>query len=79
MNTDLKQRIESALDTMRPFLQADGGDVQLLDVDEQMVVKLKLLGACSSCQMSHMTMKAGIEEGIKRAIPEISSVVAVNV
>lgn len=71
-------RIEATLDTIRPFLQADGGDVELIDVDEDMVVKLKLLGACSSCDISHMTMKAGIEQSIRKAIPEITHVVAVD-
>lgn len=74
---DINQRIEEVLNTMRPFLNADGGDVELVEVDNN-VVKLKLLGACSSCNMSHMTMKAGIEEGIKKAIPEIESVEAIN-
>lgn len=75
---NLLTRIEATLDTIRPFLQADGGDVELIDVDEDMVVRLKLLGACSSCDISHMTMKAGIEQSIRKAIPEITHVVAVD-
>ncbi len=75
---NLMSRIEATLETVRPFLQADGGDVELLDVSEDMVVKLKLLGACSNCDISHMTMKAGIEESIRKAIPEVSQVVAVD-
>ena len=78
MQTDnLKERIEEVLDTMRPFLKADGGDVEFVEV-EGGTVKLRLLGACSSCNMSNMTMKAGIEEGIKKAIPGIQSVEAVD-
>lgn len=77
MNTALQEKIEDALNTMRPYLQADGGDVELVDVTPEMVVSLRLTGACKSCEMSHMTMKAGIEEGLRKAIPEITGVVAV--
>lgn len=76
--TDLTQKIEIALNSMRPFLQADGGDVELVDVTDEMEVQLKLVGNCSSCSMSHMTMKAGIENGIKSAIPQIKKVTAVQ-
>jgi Fe-S cluster biogenesis protein NfuA len=72
------ERVEAALDKIRPFLKADGGDVRVIEITEDMVVKLELVGACESCPMSHMTMKAGIEEAIKRDLPEIKSVVAVN-
>ncbi|WP_339606870.1 NifU family protein [uncultured Roseivirga sp.] len=74
----MKERVEAALEKIRPFLLADGGDVKVLEITEDMVVRLELLGACESCPMSHMTMKAGIEEAIKRDIPEIKGVVAVN-
>ncbi|GHE61244.1 MULTISPECIES: NifU family protein [Roseivirga] len=73
------ERIEAALERIRPFLIADGGNVKVLEVTDDLVVKLELEGACESCPMSHMTMKAGIEEAIKRDIPEIKQVVAVNV
>lgn len=76
--TELEQKIEIALNSMRPFLQADGGDVELVDITDEMEVQLKLVGNCSSCSMSHMTMKAGIENGLKNAIPQITRVVAVN-
>lgn len=76
-NTEIRTKVEEVLDTMRPFLQADGGDVELVGIDEDKVL-LKLLGACSNCTMSHMTMKAGIEEGIRKAIPEIRTVEAIN-
>jgi Fe-S cluster biogenesis protein NfuA len=78
MTTELRDKIEIALNSMRPFLQADGGDVELVDVTEDMDVQLRLLGNCSSCGMSHMTMKAGIENGLRSAIPQIKNVVAVN-
>jgi Fe-S cluster biogenesis protein NfuA len=77
MSEEIIDKIELALNSMRPFLQADGGDVELVEVTEEMEVRLKLTGNCSSCEMSHMTMKAGIENGLKNAIPQISRVVAV--
>jgi Fe-S cluster biogenesis protein NfuA len=75
--TELEQKIEIALNSMRPFLQADGGDVELIDITDEMEVQLRLLGNCSSCSMSSMTMKAGIENGLKSAIPQITKVTAV--
>ncbi len=75
---EMIQKIEIALNSMRPFLHADGGDVELVEVTKEMEVRLRLKGNCSSCEMSGMTMKAGIENGLKSAIPEIVSVVAVN-
>lgn len=74
---ELRKKIEEVLDTMRPFLNADGGNVELVEIEEGKIVKLRLLGACSSCSMSHMTMKAGIEEGIKKALPQIETVLAI--
>lgn len=70
-------KIQDALKQIRPFLEADGGDVELVDVTSDYVARVKLLGACSSCSMSSMTMKAGIEDAIKRASSEIKSVIAV--
>tara|TARA_R110001592_G_scaffold4998_1_gene27443 strand:+ start:2131 stop:2367 length:237 start_codon:yes stop_codon:yes gene_type:complete len=72
------ERVEAALEKIRPFLKADGGDVKVLEITDEMIVRLELLGACESCPMSHMTMKAGIEEAIMRDIPEIKGVVAVS-
>lgn len=76
---DLIKKVEEALDQVRPYLQADGGNVSLLEITEEKVVKLELLGACKSCSMSMMTLRAGIEESIKRSVPEITAVEAVNV
>lgn len=78
-NPQLMERVEKALDTIRPYLEADGGNVKVLDITEDMIVKLELLGACGSCPMSAMTLKAGVEESIKKAVPEITAVEAVNV
>ena len=73
----LRQRIEETLDSIRPYLMADGGSVRLQDVTEEMVVELELLGACGTCPMSMMTLRAGIEQAIKRAVPEVTRVEAV--
>lgn len=78
MNELMREKVEIALNSMRPFLQADGGDVELIDVTDDMEVQLRLTGNCSSCNISHITMKAGIENGIKNAIPEITRVVAIS-
>ena len=82
MEIDLKQdlytRVEQALDNMRPYLLADGGDVKLVEITEDQIVLVELLGACETCPMSPMTMKAGIEEAIKRVAPEIQSIKAIN-
>lgn len=71
-------KIEEALTLIRPYLQADGGDVSLVELTEDKIVRLELLGTCKSCSMSMMTFKAGIEETIKRAVPEIKAVEALN-
>lgn len=71
-------RVDKALDSMRPYLAADGGNVKVLDVTEDGVVRLELMGSCGSCPMSAMTFKGGLEEAILKAVPEISRVEAVN-
>ena len=72
---DLNARIEKALDTIRPYLQADGGDIALVEISEKMVVKVRLTGACETCNVSMMTLKNGVEVAIKREAPEIESVI----
>lgn len=74
----LKEKVSEVLDKIRPLLQRDGGDVQLIDVQENGVVKVKLVGACSGCPMSTMTLKNAIESTIKQEIPEITSVESVE-
>ena len=78
MQTELREQIEFALDTIRPYLEADGGNVRIVELTDDKVLKIEMLGNCGSCPMSTMTLKAGVEEAIKRAIPEISRVEAVN-
>ena len=75
---DLLQRVEAALDTIRPYLEADGGNVSIEEITPDNVVRLRLLGSCGSCPMSIMTLKAGIEQAIKRSVPEIDSIEAIN-
>ena len=69
--------VQGVIDRVRPMLQRDGGDVQLVDVTEDNIVKVKLVGACGTCPMSTMTLKNGIETELKKSIPEIKAVVAV--
>lgn len=75
---ELLQRVELALDSIRPYLEADGGNVSVEEITSENIVKLKLLGSCGSCPMSIMTLKAGIEQAIKKAVPEIEGVEAIN-
>lgn len=75
----LKERVEEALESIRPYLQADGGNVSVVDITSENVVRLKLLGSCASCAMSIMTFKAGLEQAIKKAVPEITAVEAINI
>lgn len=76
-NTALIKRIEQALKDIRPYLQRDGGDLEVVDVSPEMVVRVRLIGACDGCPFSFQTLKAGIEQAVKRKIPEIKEVVAI--
>jgi Fe-S cluster biogenesis protein NfuA len=73
----MKELIQKAIDRIRPNLQADGGDVELIDVGEDGVVKVKLVGACHGCPMAQMTLKNGIEKFLKQEVPAVKSVVSV--
>ena len=73
----MKDKIEAALDKIRPALMRDGGNVELVDVDDSGLVKVRLTGACHGCPMSQMTLKAGVERVVKDAVPEVTSVEAV--
>ena len=72
----IEDRVKQALSSIRPYLQSDGGDVELLEIGDDKIVRLRLLGACSTCAMSHMTMRAGVEKAILRAAPELLGVEA---
>ncbi|MCK4476989.1 NifU family protein [Candidatus Bathyarchaeota archaeon] len=73
MNEKVKEKVEKAIEEIRPNLQADGGDIELVDVDNG-VAKVKLKGACAGCPMSTMTIKWGVENFLKRKVPEITKV-----
>jgi len=73
----MKEKVQKAIEIIRPKLQADGGDVELIDVSADGIVKVKLTGACHGCPMAQMTLKAGAEKVIKTQVPEIKEVIAV--
>lgn len=73
-NVDLINKVQAVIEQVRPYLQADGGDIQFIELTNDNVVKVELQGACGSCPYSRMTLKNGVEEAMRRAIPEIKSV-----
>jgi Fe-S cluster biogenesis protein NfuA len=77
-NKKLKERVMKALERVRPYLQSDGGDIQLVEVTDDYTVKVKLQGACHGCPYSMQTLKAGVEQAIMKEVPEIKSVVSVD-
>ena len=79
VDNDFLLRIESALDQIRPYLEADGGNVKVLEVTDDMTLNVELLGSCGTCPMPTMTLKAGVEQSVLKAVPEIRAVEAVNV
>ncbi len=72
------QKVEEALEIIRPYLKADGGDISLVEVTDDFDVKVKLLGACNGCPMSYQTMKNGVEQVLKKEIPELKNVITVD-
>ena len=78
--TDKKilDKIEVSLQEIRPFLEADGGDINFIELTDEWVVKVKLMGACSSCNISMMTLKNGVEMAVKRAVPEVKEVIEIS-
>jgi len=78
LQDSLFQRVNEALNSIRPYLEADGGGIELKEVTPEMTALVELKGACTSCNKSHMTMKAGVEAAIKSAVPEIKTVVAMS-
>ena len=74
----MSKKIEEALDKIRPYLEADGGGITLEEVTDELVVKVKLLGACEGCPFSYQTLKAGVEQALIKELPEIKEVVAVD-
>lgn len=77
-NIDVIAKIEKAIDGIRPYLEADGGDMTFVELTPENIVKMRLHGSCQSCSMSNMTLKAGIEQAIKSAVPQVVSVEAIE-
>ncbi len=77
-NKNIKERVQKALERVRPYLQSDGGDIKLVEITDDFIVKVKLEGACHGCPYSMQTLKAGVEQALLKEVPEIKSVVSVN-
>ena len=77
-NAELVKKVEKVIDQIRPYLEADGGNIRFVEITDDKIVNVELLGACGSCPMSQMTLKAGVEQAVKKAIPEIKAVEAIN-
>jgi Fe-S cluster biogenesis protein NfuA len=77
MEVVVKERVQKVIDEIRPALQADGGNIELVEVGEDGIVKVRLMGACGSCPMSQLTLKRGVEARLKAKIPEVKEVVSV--
>ncbi|MBE0652080.1 MAG: NifU family protein [Bacteroidales bacterium] len=75
--SELEKKVNNVIDQVRPYLQADGGDIQLMEVTDDYVVNVKLIGACGSCAFSTMTLKNGVEATLQKVLPQIKEVVAV--
>jgi len=75
---ELEEKIRTVLLELRPFFEADGGDIEFVEITDEGILKVQLMGACSDCSMSLMTLKSGVEEAVKKIAPEIISVEAVN-
>jgi Fe-S cluster biogenesis protein NfuA len=73
-NQELETKVKNVLDQIRPYLQADGGDVEFIEMTEDKIVNVRLLGMCGNCPHSQMTLKSGIEAAVKRVLPEVTAV-----
>lgn len=74
----LLERVNEVINHLRPFLQSDGGDIEVVEITEDKIVKVRLLGACGTCPFSEQTMKAGVEHALRKELPEIKAVVAIE-
>ena len=75
---ELIDRVERALDSIRPFLKADGGDIEIVDITDELELQVNMIGNCDTCSMKQLTLKGGVEGTVLSAVPEISKVVALN-
>jgi Fe-S cluster biogenesis protein NfuA len=76
--TEIREKVEKAIDTVRPYLHADGGDISVEEITDDLIVKVKLLGACNGCPFSVQTLSAGVENAIRKELPDLKEVVAVE-
>ena len=74
----VKEKVQKVIDEIKPFLKADGGDIELVEVTEDGIVKVRLVGACAGCPGAQMTLKMGVEKKLREAVPEVKEVVAVS-
>lgn len=79
INTELEKKVKNVLEQIRPYLQSDGGDIRFVSMTEDHVVNVELTGACGSCPYSIITLKNGVETALKKAIPDVKSVEAINI
>ncbi len=77
-NKELEQKVLNIIDQVRPYLQQDGGDIKFVNITDDLVVNVELMGACGACPYSTMTLKNGVETAVKKALPQIKSVEAIN-
>ncbi|MBK7213394.1 MAG: NifU family protein [Bacteroidales bacterium] len=77
-NAELEIKVKNVIEQIRPYLQADGGDINFVELTKENIVNVELQGACGSCPFSRMTLKNGVEEAMRKALPEIKSVEAIN-
>ena len=77
-NKELEQKVQNIIEQVRPYLQQDGGDIKFINITDDLVVNVELQGACGACPYSTMTLKNGVESAVKKALPEIKSVEAIN-
>lgn len=78
-NNELITKAQNAIEQIRPYLQADGGDIRFVELTDENILNVELQGSCGTCPFSRMTLKNGVEEAVKRALPEIVSVEAINI
>ena len=74
----VQERVETTLQELRPYLEADGGDIRLVEITDDLVARIELMGACADCSMINMTLKGGVESALKKAVPELRAIEAIN-
>ena len=78
IDKEVYQKISKAIESVRPYLVADGGDIELVDVSDDLIIKVKLIGACQGCPFSEQTLKAGVEQAIRNEVPDIKELISIT-